>query len=300
MPLAVVGPGRVGQALGRRLREGGVELLGFLGRDREHAAAAVEFAGAGRVLVAEDLAAADLLMVAVQDDVLAATAASLATVGFEGLCFHVSGAHDLSPLDPLARAGAQVGSLHPLCPVPDRETGHANLPGQPAVVAAAGPEALARLQDLAKRAGLVPVVMAAGDRLLYHTACVLAANGLTALCGRLEKLFQEALAGRDRDSERDRDRQQQIARLPAALMAKALETCKEHGAAAALSGPVPRGDAGLVGRQLRRLAESDPELAELYRLLISGAVTMAVEAGILDSAAAGRLRAVLERERPGG
>jgi len=299
MALAVVGPGRVGQALGRRLHESGVELLGFLGRDPKQAEAAVEFAGGGRVFatatdLATDLAAADMVMIAVQDDVLAETAASLApplaAAGFRGLCFHVSGAHDLSPLDPLAGAGAVVGSLHPLCPVPDAATGYAALPGQPAVVeASGGGEALRRLQDLAKRAGLVPVAVAAADRLLYHTACVLAANGLTAFCGLLEDLFATAL---DSDQDQDPGRAKEIARLPAALMAKALETCRDHGATAALSGPVPRGDEVLIGRQLRRLKESDHELAELYRLLISKAVTMA-ESGGLDPAAAARLRAVL-------
>lgn len=294
MALAVVGPGRVGQALGRRLREGGVALLGFLGRDPKQAATAVQFAGGGRVLTApEDLAVADLVMIAVQDDLLAETAAGLApplaAAGFRGLCFHVSGAHDLSPLEPLARAGALVGSLHPLCPVPDAATGHAALPGQPAVVAALGNgKALQRLQDLAERAGLEPVAVAAdaGDRLLYHTACVLAANGLTALCGQLEELFARAL---DQDPRRRRE----IARLPAALMSKALETCARHGAVAALSGPVPRGDAGLIRRQLHRLEERDPELAELYRLLIRKAVAMAEEGGSLDGAAAARLREVL-------
>lgn len=296
MALAVVGPGRVGQALGRRLHEGGVELLGFLGRDLKHAEAAVEFAGGGRVLAAAtDLAAADLVMIAVQDDMLVETAASLAAplaaAGFCGLCFHVSGAHDLSPLDPLASAGAMVGSLHPLCPVPDAATGYAALPGQPAVVAAGGSgEALGRLQDLAKRAGLLPVAMAAADRLLYHTACVLAANGLTAFCSQLEDLFAAAL-------DPDPRRRKEIARLPAALMAKTLETCKSQGATAALSGPVPRGDAELIGRQLRRLEQSDHQLAELYRLLIGKAVAMAEDGGALDSAAAARLRSVLGRPR---
>ncbi|MHC4918785.1 MAG: DUF2520 domain-containing protein [Planctomycetota bacterium] len=279
----------MGQALGRRLREGGVELLGFLGEDPRHSEQAVAFAG-GRVLHdAGELAAADAVMIAVQDDVLVATAADLATslAGFSGLCFHVSGAHDLLALAPLAAAGAQVGSLHPLCPVPDAATGYGALPGQPAVIEATA-KALHLLQDLANRAGLQPVVMAAGDRLLYHTACVLAANGLTALYATLEELFAKALQSDDRDDAR---------RLPAALMQKALATCAQHGATAALSGPVPRCDSELIHRQLHRLEATDVELADLYRLLMTKAVAMAAHGGALDADAVARLRSAL-RSRP--
>ncbi len=289
--LAVVGPGRVGQALGRRLREGGVSLLGFLGHNPQHAEQAVRFAGGGQVLGdASQLAGADTIMIAVQDDALAATVVQLATQlsGFSGLCFHVSGAHGLEPLEPLAAAGSR-GSLHPLCPLPDVETGYHALLGQPAVLQADGDAAMARLSDLAQKAGLVPVPVTAGDRLLYHTACVLAANGLTALSGQLEELFSTALGLGPKDARR----------LPAALMRKTLETCAEHGAAAALSGPVPRGDAELISAQLRRLENTDAELADLYRLLMSKAVAMADDRGALDADAVSRLRSALGRDRGG-
>ncbi len=289
--LAVVGPGRVGQALGRRLREGGVSLLGFLAHNPQHAEQAVRFAGGGQVLGdASQLAGADTIMIAVQDDALAATVVQLATQlsGFSGLCFHVSGAHGLEPLEPLAAAGSR-GSLHPLCPLPDVETGYHALLGQPAVLQADGDAAMARLSDLAQKAGLVPVPVTAGDRLLYHTACVLAANGLTALSGQLEELFSTALGLGPKDARR----------LPAALMRKTLETCAEHGAAAALSGPVPRGDAELISAQLRRLEDTDAELADLYRLLMSKAVAMADDRGALDADAVSRLRSALGRDRGG-
>ena len=77
-------------------------------------------------------------------------------------------------------------------------------------------------------------------------------------------------------------------------MSKALETCQRHGATAALSGPVPRGDAELVRHQLQHLEKTAPELVEIYRLLITQAVAMAETAG-LDPAAAERLRTVLGR-----
>ena len=49
------------------------------------------------------------------------------------------------------------------------------------------------LRSLALSAGLIPVVVEGGDRLLYHTACVLAASGLTALVAVVDELLKQAM-----------------------------------------------------------------------------------------------------------
>ncbi len=48
MRIAVIGPGRLGQAMARRWVEAGAELLGFLGRRPGTASLACEFAAAGQ------------------------------------------------------------------------------------------------------------------------------------------------------------------------------------------------------------------------------------------------------------
>ena len=104
---AVVGPGRLGQALARRLREGGETFHGFLGRDASRTLEAIDFVGDGAVLLGPaDLLAADCIVLAVQDDELAQVAADLAAqLGDQAsgrLWLHTRGCHDLALLQPFA------------------------------------------------------------------------------------------------------------------------------------------------------------------------------------------------------
>ena len=64
----------------------------------------------------------------------------------------------------------------------------------------------------------------------------------------------------------------------------------------ALSGPVPRGDAELIRRQLARLDAAAPDIAALYRPLLWKAVAMAQERGDLDADAAHRLQQALAHD----
>ncbi len=267
--LAIIGPGRVGRALGRRWVEAGIELLGFLGRDARAADEAVRFCGAGRVL--DNLAAvceADTVVLSVGDDQLAAAASAAAAAGPRpgSLWLHCSGRFGLEVLGELEASGAELGSLHPLCPFPDAETGHGLLPGKTAVVE--GQADL--LVDLARQAGLKPLKITAGDRAVYHAGCVLAANGLTALNDLVKQLFQ-LHGGID-----------EAPRLAVDLMAAALQACMDQGPVRALSGPVLRGDSHTVTSHLESLRAVAPHALATYLALMRHAVEMSRTRGLSD------------------
>ena len=288
--VAIVGPGRLGSAIGRRWHEAGLTLLGYVGRTPSSVAAACEFTGAGEALSIEDLLKADAVLLAVQDDGLAALAADLAEALAERLSavvwLHASGSHGLEVLEPLAALGASVGAMHPTCPLPDAERGYQNLLDQPCVVMVAGADALGEktLCALSGAAGLYPLLTAGGDRLVYHAACVLAANGLTALYSVVEELLTQALPEVDAQ------------RIVPALMQTALETCRRSNPSDALSGPVVRGDAGLVEKQHKALAVQDSGVAEIYRALMWRAAEMARDRGALGGSALEQIRRVLSAD----
>jgi predicted short-subunit dehydrogenase-like oxidoreductase (DUF2520 family) len=64
----------------------------------------------------------------------------------------------------------------------------------------------------------------------------------------------------------------------------------------ALTGPISRGDAGAVRRQLASVREWDPEMGELYRGLGLVAVALAESDKRVDAARAAELRAALIRD----
>ena len=142
------------------------------------------------------------------------------------------------------------------------------------------------LRRLCDWLGMVPVDLPPGaDRVLYHAACALAANGATALRALVDRAFVAsglpAAAG---------------ARLGDALLQAAITACREHGPVAALSGPVRRGDAETVRRHLDRLARSAPEVAAAYRVLMQQALELARDDG-LSTAAAVAVAAALQSPR---
>ena len=268
--------------------EGGIELLGFLGRDASSAERATRFCGAGRVLQDfPSLAGADAVLVAVGDDQLAelAVRAAAAPPRAESLWFHCSGRFGLEVLAALSDRGAEVGALHPLCPIADAETGYRLLAGRDAVVEGRAP----LLDDLARRAGLQPLHIAAGDRAVYHAACNLAANGLTALNDVARQLFL-AHGGMDETTAQ---------RLATGLMVAALAACRERGAAEALSGPVLRGDRETVSAHLRALVAVAPQTLATYLALMRHAVMLARTRGLSDTDARA-LQALLGKESAGG
>lgn len=279
MPLrvAIVGPGRVGMAIGQRLQAvaspasagSSVELLGYVGRS----AAAVAAAGAGAALQPADLRRAHLVVFAVPDAQLADVLAAALQAGGARPCalwLHTSGRHGLEVFPAAAReAGLRLGALHPATPVPDAQHGARHLAGAPAVLLA-DPRAERLLLRFANLLGMQPLPVQPGDRRVYHAACALAANGVTALRALVDAVLA-ASGGLPADS---------AARLADHLMTAALAACRERGPVAALSGPVRRGDRDTLAVHLAALAASAPQALLAYRALMQAALPLAAAAGL--------------------
>ncbi len=286
--VALVGPGRVGSALGRRLAEAGCDVLGFVGRTAQSVARAVAFCGEGRPLMVPDLAEANVVLLAVGDDALPGVVGELASGVGSGprLWLHTSGRFGLDVLDPLAGSGQRLAAVHPVTPFADAAAGYERVLGCPALVEA-GPGAGPLATRIARLAGMRVVVGAAGDRVLYHAACALAANGLTALRLVAEQvLVSSGMVAGDAGAQ-----------LVDALMSSALAECMARGSRDALSGPLVRGDAVTVAAHLRSLtarsvAGSEVDAAGVYRLLMLAGLSLARHRG-LDAGAADALRDLL-------
>jgi predicted short-subunit dehydrogenase-like oxidoreductase (DUF2520 family) len=214
---AVVGRGRMGRALSDAL-----DLGEPLGR------------GA-------DAASADVVLLAVPDDAIAAAAAAIAPGRLVG---HLSGATTLAPLAP-----HEAFSLHPLMTV---TADGASFGGATAAVAGSTPRALQTAHALAARVGLRAVEVADSDRAAYHAAASIAANFLVTLEGAAERLA--ATAGVDRE-----------ALVP--LARAALENWAALGPERALTGPIARGDEATVARQREAIAQRCPELLGAFDAL---------------------------------
>ena len=222
MRVRVVGAGRAGGALGLALERVGWTVDPTLGRGDDLTGAAHEV---------------DLLVLAVPDPFIAEVAAAVESDP-DTVVAHLAGSLGLAVLAGHPRPAA----LHPLVALPDAETGAARL-ADGAWFAVAGDRLVG--QVVADLGGHVFTV-ADEDRTRYHAAAVIASNHLVALLGQVERVAPDGVP------------------LEAflALARGTVDNVAALGPAAALTGPVARGDWATVERHLAALPADEREAYE--------------------------------------
>ena len=294
--VAIIGPGRMGLALGAGLRDArAVEKLVFVGRGLhppphplfEEATPAtewdvpppVEYRMGPAVLPADTTIA----LLAVPDRALAEVAFDLARFGAAPpgcVALHLSGVLSTDVLEPLNRAGYATGSLHPLQTVADPWHAGDRLHG--VVFAVAGePAAMIAARRLANALGGTTLVIPPTMRPVYHAAAMLASAGMVALLATAVRTLA-------RTGVNEADALQAL--LP--LAHGTLENVRQLGVPAALTGPIAQGDADAVRLHLARLSARERVLyCELGRELLE----LARAAG-LDATRADEIEVMLASE----
>jgi predicted short-subunit dehydrogenase-like oxidoreductase (DUF2520 family) len=257
--LAILGAGRVGRAIGRRLREEGWKIGAVVTRSEPTARKAVRFIGAGQAHAAavRSILASRVILISVPDDAVEEVAAGLACIGGEELrgkvVLHTSGALNSSVLAALKASGAAVGSMHPL----QTFTGK-NVPSlEGRIFAVEGDVAAVRVaRQIARTLGGSPVRIMADRKILYHAAAAMAAGHVLAIEEAASQLLISLGMGR-REAVR--------ALLP--LTRQVLDNFERLGPHAAWTGPLSRRDFKTVAAHLRALSDLPREFSAAYALV---------------------------------
>ena len=280
--VGVVGAGRAGTALAVALGRAGHEIV---------AASAVSDSSISRLRQrlpgtpvrqpAEVVAAADLVLLTVPDDVLPGLVAGLAATGAElegRLLAHASGRHGLAVLDPAVRAGALPLALHPVMTFTGRPDDIDKLAGISFGITA--PDSLRPVAEvLVLEMGGEPVFIAEEHRDLYHAALATASNYLVTLVVQASDLLRDAGV-------------ENPPRMLGPLLGAALDNALRLGDPA-LTGPVARGDADTVASHIAALRAVSPESLPAYQALARLTADRALSAGLLSAPDAQRLLGVL-------
>src|ERR1700731_4371620 len=182
--LSILGAGRVGRALGRRLREAGWKIGAVVTSSEPTARKAVRSIGAGHAhaFLTRQVLAAQVILITTRDHTVVASAEELARIGAEELrgkiVLHTSGALSSDVLGSVKQCGAAVGSMHPL----QTFSGGGVPPLEGKVFAMRGDTAAARgARQMARGLAAVPVHIDGAREPLYHAAGALAAGNVLAL-----------------------------------------------------------------------------------------------------------------------
>jgi len=195
---------------------------------------------------------------------------------------HCSGATERSALSAAATAGASTAAFHPLQIFSDPQRARTTLPGSTvAIECEARDEAL--LQAVARSLALHPIRLPAGARTRYHAAAGFAASFLLPALHEAVSLWRSF--GLDEAAALQ-------ALLP--LARGTLEAVATRGTAGALSGPISRGDLGVIDRHLQALDALGPTHGSLYRALSLPQLELARQAGRLSAGQLEEIRLRLE------
>jgi predicted short-subunit dehydrogenase-like oxidoreductase (DUF2520 family) len=287
LAVGVVGAGRAGTALAAALQRAGHAVVAVHAVSQSSRERADTLLPQARLVPVEAVvAAADLLLLTVPDDVLPAVAAGIAATGAARpgqIVVHASGRYGLGVLDPLAAAGAIPLALHPAMTLTGTSIDLDRLVGCPFAITA--PQDVRPIAEaLVLQMGGEPVWVPEEARVRYHAALSHAANHLVTLVADALELLADAGVA---DGQR----------LLSPLVGAALDNVLRAGDAA-LTGPVSRGDAGTVAAHLEVLRDSP--IRASYLAMARRTADRALASGRLSAERAAALLAILGGQGPAG
>lgn len=283
--LNVIGCGHVGKTLSRLWSENGVFQIGsVVNRSLASSQAAAEFVGSGRAVSSiAEIETADLVMISTPDaaiDFCCRELSDTPTLKQGSIVFHTSGSLPSTVLDSARLRGASIASLHPVKSFADPLSAVATFAGTYCALEG-DPAACEVLGGAMERLGATTFPVESEFKTIYHAANVMVCNYLVALLETGLRCFEKA--GLSRPT---------ALCVMEPLVKESTANLFRLGPAAALTGPIARGETSVVQRQCAAIAEWDQAIASVYRSLGRIAVEVAAakgHAGLENLAAIERL-----------
>jgi predicted short-subunit dehydrogenase-like oxidoreductase (DUF2520 family) len=274
--IAVVGAGLVGTALAYLLNKKGYPLVGMASRKEESLKKAAAFVkGDVRfTTVAQEITAeADLVFITTSDSAIEEVCEGIAgNNGFHAgqLVVHTSGALPSTILKSAREKGALIASVHPL-------QSFADLKGAVEIIPSSifnlegDPQAIPVLTELVRELGGKPLAIDTEEKPLYHAAAVVACNFLVTLVYLSYQLFEAIDISQDDAAQ---------ALLP--LIKGTVNNIERLGPVKALTGPIARGDVGVIRGHLEAFKAVDPRFKDIYRTISRLTVEIGIKKGTLS------------------
>lgn len=284
--VGLIGSGRVGAPLASALRQAGHEIVGISAvstASRERAQ--VLLPGVPIKPSPEVCDGADLILLAVPDDVIGEVVSGLVETGAISagqLIAQTSGRFGTAVLAPALRVSALPIAMHPVMTFTGTSIDVQRLVGVPFGVTAVDallPIAQALVVDM----GGEPYVIAEADRARYHAALAWSSNFLSTIVNQGAELIGDLGI-------------EQPGRFLAPLLGASLDNALRYGDSA-LTGPIARGDVDTVRAHREAMTAHSTPLEHAYIAMARLTAERAIAAGLLDLEDVERLLDVLSDSR---
>lgn len=272
--IAIIGAGVVGTAMGYLLKENGYSIVGIGSRTLESAKRAKELIGEGEATTALGATAkkAEIVFITTSDSAIENVCIKIAREGgFNpgAIVFHMSGALSSEILRSARDVGANIASLHPLQSLADVKEAVVNIPGSYFCIEG-DDVALSMAQKIVHTLRGKEITIKADKKPLYHAGASVASNFLVATVSFGLELFEAA--GIDKEDSLN-------TLIP--LIHGTMRNIETIGIPLALTGPISRGDTGVIEDHLKAISKERPERVKLYSELGIYTVKVALEKGTI-------------------
>jgi|LSQX01.2.fsa_nt_gb predicted short-subunit dehydrogenase-like oxidoreductase (DUF2520 family) len=264
MDIGFIGAGRVGCTIGRYLKERNFNIVGYNSKSRASSEIAARFTDSLSLDIGELVQKCEYIFITTPDDAISSVFNVIKNFDLkEKKVFHMSGSMTSSVFEGIEGCGAYGFSLHPVFPIADKEL-YEKLSS--AIFTIEGKE-INKISDFLIASQINYFEIDASCKPKYHAAAVFASNYMVCLGKVAKELFLEC--GIPEDTIVD-------ALYP--LMKCAVDNIKDKGFEDALTGPITRGDVGVVKSHLQSLTD----YRDIYTSLGKVAINIAHERGKFD------------------
>lgn len=283
--IGFIGAGTVGTALAVRLSNKGYPVVAVYSRSKRSAQRLAELVqGCSAYDEAQAVANnAELVFITTPDGAIPQVVSEVQWRSGQGV-IHCSGADSVVVLEPARQRGAFVGGFHPLQTFANVQYAIENIPGSTFAIEAEEP-LFSSLQDMAGALGGSWVRLSAGDKVLYHTAAVIACNYLVTLVKLSTDLWHTFSVDTTKATQ---------ALLP--LLRGTLNNIENVGIPNCLTGPIARGDLGTIDKHINALKLAAPDILPAYRELGLQTIPIALAKGKIDESRAKELETTLKEK----
>jgi len=282
---AIIGTGMVGTAIGFLLKKAGCKIVAIADKSAAALLRAESYTGGKTYRKPQKvLPDADCLLITTPDDLILSVCKDIAqSPSIKGkYVFHMSGAGGLNLLEPAKKAGAVVGSIHPLQSFSSIDNAIQNIPSSYFGITADA-KAKIKAEAIVIALGGKPIYIRAKQKPLYHAAACVASNYLVSLLNAVESIYQ-SIGISEKDAKK--------AYLP--LIYGSLKNIELSGSVAALTGPIARGDSGTIKKHIDAINANLPQYSSLYSSLGLVTVDLALKKGTLNAHQAKQISDILK------
>ncbi len=289
--LNIIGAGKLGRTLAKLWHDiGAFEIGEIVNQSVQSAENAINFIGTGRAVEEiESMSCTDVYLISVPDDIIADCAQRLLNAGTikrGSILFHCSGALPSTVLTPVwvssDIADLQFASVHPMRSFAKPVNAAKNFKGTYCAIEGDS-NAVQLLGPAFEKIGGKLFSVNTETKTLYHAACCITSNYLTALMEFAARCFERSSVESD-----------QALRIMQPLAQGTLNDIFSLGPTLALTGPIERGDVATVQRQLQVMKQQGKDIAELFSQLSKATLELSKQKGSASEASLTQLNKLLQ------